>query len=108
MKNDLIDLCEQSVQYVSFEQSVSLFLSAMRTLLEMMVATGDEDLALSRRRRPRISIEKEQLRFLIECDFNVLGAQGVQFRDVKERMESGAPILVQSQMLKQGYIPSVF
>ena len=74
-RSDLIDLCEQSLQYIllleSFDQTAFSLLTAMRTLFEMMMISRDEDSVLSRRGRPCIGIEEEQLRFLIESNFRL-------------------------------------
>ena len=73
-KNDLIDLCEQALQYVVLLESVNqlacLLIDAMRALLQVMTADRDEVVISQRARgRPRLNIEEEQIQFLVESNF---------------------------------------
>ena len=51
-KNDLIDFCEQALQYVilleSLDHSASLFVDTMRTLLQLMMVDRDVSLLYPR------------------------------------------------------------
>lgn len=91
-KDDLIDLCQRAVQYIllleSFDSSASALLNVMRTSVDCMI--GERENQACRQGRPRIRVEEEQLRFLVESNFrtvDIASLFGCSRRTIERRMQ---------------------
>ena len=79
-KDDLIVLCEQALQYI-------VLLDIVRNLVQSMISEREHE--VYQRGRPRIQIEEEQLRFLVESNFRIVDIAslfGCSRRTIERRM----------------------
>ena len=80
-QDDLIEVTHQALQYmilIEFDYPLaSLVVIALRELLSMMTRVREETERASRRGRPRIKLEEQQLCYLIERIFRVKDIAGI-------------------------------